>query len=100
MGTTASGLAPINEIGRALRPARPTSFDHTHDRPQHINYATDREVPPAITIRQEGPTAFIVFVEGEGVREFPSYRAARGFASGRRMTSGWPIVDLTGAPHG
>lgn len=40
-------------------------------------------------------------VEGEDLAgDFDSYRNARGWAGGLRMTRGWRVVDETEATHG
>jgi len=49
-----------------------------------------------ILIVEFDPGAFAVEIEGQGRREFASYKSALGFASGQRLVTGLPIDDRTG----
>lgn len=60
-------------------------------RSDHTNSAENRN----IILNEEDPGSFVVEVAGEGRRQFASHKAAYGFASGRRMTTGMQIIDRT-----
>ena len=101
MATPATGKIAQNAKGRALRPARPLISDHARGRNHNSSSrSAEKASPSAIVIREVDPGAFTVEIVGEGLREFPTHRAARGFAAGRRLVSGVAIVDLTEARHG
>jgi hypothetical protein len=78
--------------GRPLAGSAPSTSTAHDDNPKIENLNID-----VIVITEPDSGAFIVDVAGEGCREFRSHKAAYGFASGRRMTTGQLIDDRTGA---
>lgn len=93
------GRAPPRKKGAALASSALPSRNRRHSTAAATAKA---EIAPRIIVREEAFGAcHEVIVEnappGESLdREFATYRDARGWAGGLRLTRGWPIRDECG----